>query len=240
MVWTRPVTVPYPSVWHTFKARGVDQDDDKLVSYVIQDLPEDRFEEAIEHMIGIFIHDEPTCRAKKLAEDPESVEGIREVWRELVQNRMALVCFKEGSNEIVGLNMTYVASKDDKESSKVRGQLWQEVYDSVMYFSKQSNVFERYQVGEYLAAMGLSVCPKYRGRGIATEILRARIPLCKATNLKLTSTVFTATGSQIPASKVGFEESFVMEYDELATVDPKFYFPGIQSKYCKCMSLKIE
>lgn len=51
----------------------------------------------------------------ELAEQPESVEGIREMWRELVQHRMALVCFQEGSDEIVGLNMTYVSSKNDKE-----------------------------------------------------------------------------------------------------------------------------
>lgn len=62
MVWTRPANVPYPSVWHTFRAKDVDSD--QLVNYVVQDLPEERFEEAIGHMLGIFIHDEPTCEAK--------------------------------------------------------------------------------------------------------------------------------------------------------------------------------
>lgn len=238
MVWTRPAHVPYPSVWHTFSAKDVDSD--QLVKYVVQDLPEERFEEAINHMLGIFIHDEPTCEAKKLAEDPVSVQEIGDVWRELVKHRVALICYREGSNEIAGLNMTYVACKDDKQDYTCKGDRWRDVLDSVLYFSDRSNVFERYQVDQYLAAMGLSVTPKYRGRGIATEILRARIPLCKAVGLKLTSTVFTATGSQIPAAKVGFEENFVMEYDELAKVNPRFEFPGIPSKYCKSMSLRIE
>lgn len=238
MVWTRPESVPYPSVWLTFKAKAPDSDE--LVNYTVQDLPEDRFEEAIEHLIGVFIHDEPMCRSKKLAEQPESVEGIREMWRELVQQRMALVCFQEGSDEIVGLNMTYVSSKDDKEEHVVKGSLWQEVFDAVVYFSEQGNVYDKFQVTEYLAAMGLSVSPKYRGRGIATEILRARIPLCRATGLKLTSTVFTATGSQIPAAKVGFEESFAMEYAELAKANPRFVFPGVQATHCKMMSMRIE
>lgn len=110
----------------------------------------------------------------------------------------------------------------------------------MVYFSEKGNVYDQYQVTEYLAAMGLSVSPKYRGRGIATEILRARIPLCRATGLKLTSTVFTATGSQIPAAKVGFEESFAMEYEELARANPRFVFPGVQAKHCKMMSMKIE
>ncbi|XP_062564730.1 uncharacterized protein LOC134227318 [Armigeres subalbatus] len=238
MVWTRPASVPFPSVWHTFRAKDVDSD--QLVNYVVQDLPEDRFEEAINHMLGIFIHDEPMCHAKKLAEDPVSVQEIGEIWRELVKHRVALVCYREGSDEIAGLNMTFVSCKDDKKDYAPKGDRWQDVFDAVMYFSTKSNVFERYQVDEYLSAMGLSVMPKYRGRGLATEILRARIPLCKAVGLKLTSTVFTAIGSQIPAAKVGFEETFVMEYEELVKMNSRFEFPGIPGKYCKSMSLKID
>ncbi|XP_062533694.1 uncharacterized protein LOC134202696 [Armigeres subalbatus] len=136
--------------------------------------------------------------------------------------------------------MTFVSCKDDKKDYAPKGDRWQDVFDAVMYFSTKSNVFERYQVDEYLSAMGLSVMPKYRGRGLATEILRARIPLCKAVGLKLTSTVFTAIGSQIPAAKVGFEETFVMEYEELVKMNSRFEFPGIPGKYCKSMSLKID
>lgn len=238
MVWTRPKEVPYPSVWHSFQARDVDSD--RMVNYVVQDLPEERFEEAINHMLGIFIYDEPTCNAKKLAEEPQSVKEIGDIWRELVQQRMALVCFREGSDEIAGLNMTYVSCKDDKQDYDCKGERWRDVLDTVLYFSEKSNTYERYGVDEYLTAMGLSVMPKFRGRGLATEILRARIPLCRAVGLSLTSTVFTAIGSQIPAGKVGFEETFVMEYAELAKADPRFVFPGMQSKYCKSMSLRIE
>lgn len=229
--------MPYPSVWHTFKAK--DLDSDRLVNYVVQDLPEDRFEDGVNHMCGIFIYDEPMCHAKRLAEEQQSVDDIREVWRELVKQKVAIVCFREGSDEIVGLNMTYIACKDDKDDYECKGQRWREVYDAVMYFTKQSRVFEQYQVSEYMGAFGLSVSPKYRGRGIATEILRARVPLCKAIGIPLTSTVFTAIGSQIPAAKVGFEESFIMAYDELAKADPRFVFPGVKSTHCKSMSMRI-
>ncbi|XP_055645266.1 uncharacterized protein LOC129781717, partial [Toxorhynchites rutilus septentrionalis] len=176
----------------------------------------------------------------ELAEQPVSVEDLRNVWRELVKQRLSIVCFREGSDEIVGMNMLYLADKNDTKDYTSKGDRWQDVVDAVVYFSGQSNVFERYQVNEYLGALGLSVSPNYRGRGIATELLRARVPLCKAVGLKLTSTVFTAIGSQVPAAKVGFEETLVMEYEELAKVNPRFHFPGIQSKCCKSMSLRIE
>ncbi|XP_055585458.1 uncharacterized protein LOC129738299 isoform X2 [Uranotaenia lowii] len=177
---------------------------------------------------------------RELAEQQPSVEEIRDVWRELVKQRMALVCFREGADDIVGMNVTYVSCVDDAKDYKSKGDRWQDVVDAVLYITEQSKVFERFDVTEYLTAMGLSVSPRYRGRGIATEILRARVPLAQAVGVKLTSTVFTAIGSQIPAAKVGFVETFVMDYDKLAELDPRFTFPGIQSKSCKSMSLRIE
>lgn len=36
------------------------------------------------------------------------------------------------------------------------------------------DVFKKYNIDKYMSAFGLSVSPKYRGRGIAEQILRAR------------------------------------------------------------------
>ena len=64
MPWIRPENVPYPSVWHRFQAK--DTESDEIVNYVVQDLPEDRFEEAVKHMVKFFVHDEPLCESKGL------------------------------------------------------------------------------------------------------------------------------------------------------------------------------
>uniref|UniRef100_A0A182QBT5 N-acetyltransferase domain-containing protein n=1 Tax=Anopheles farauti TaxID=69004 RepID=A0A182QBT5_9DIPT len=238
MVWKRPENVPFPSVWHTFQAK--DTDSDQLVTYRVQDLPEERYEEAIAHMMGFFVYDEPTCRAKNIVSEQQSVEEIADLWREFVKLRLVLVCFKEGSDEIAGMNMLYVSEKDDKEAYQCKGKIWGCIYDLVDYTMKIANVYERYGVDRYLGAMGLSVAPKYRGRGIATEILRARIPLCKGVGLPMTSTCFTAIGSQIAAAKAGYEETHVVSYDDLAKVDERFVFPNITTTHVKCMSKLVQ
>lgn len=46
------------------------------------------------------------------------------------------------------------------------------------------DIFTKYNVDKYLSAFGLSIAPKYRGRGIAKYILRARVPLCKEVGIK--------------------------------------------------------
>lgn len=117
---------------------------------------------------------------------------------------------------------------------------FQVIFDTICYVSRQAHVYERYGVDRYLNAMGLSVDPKYRGRGIATELLRARIPLCKAMGLKLTSTCFTGPESQAAAKKAGFKEDFSITYAELVQVDQRFVFPGIEDSFCKYMSLQVD
>uniref|UniRef100_A0A182Y8Q0 N-acetyltransferase domain-containing protein n=1 Tax=Anopheles stephensi TaxID=30069 RepID=A0A182Y8Q0_ANOST len=238
MSWKRPDNVPYPSVWHTFQAK--DTESDQLVTYRVQDLPEDRFEEAIAHMMEYFVYDEPTCRAKNIVSEQQSVDEIADLWREFVKFHLVLVCFKEGSDEIAGMNMLYVSQQSDKEEYQCKGKIWKCIYDLVDYTMKEANVYERYGVDKYLGAMGLSVAPNYRGRGIATEILRARIPLCKGVGLPLTSTCFTAIGSQVAAAKAGYEETYVVSYEDMAKVDDRFVFPNITTKYVKCMSKRVE
>lgn len=57
--WVRPLDkVPYPNVWLEFEAKE-SKDSDKLVKYRIQDLPEDRFDDAIQHMNENYMPDEP-------------------------------------------------------------------------------------------------------------------------------------------------------------------------------------
>lgn len=238
MVWKRPENVPYPTVWHTFQAK--DTDSDRLVTYRVQDLPEERFEEAIGHMMEFFVLDEPTCRAKNIVSEQQSVDEIAALWREFVKLRLVIVCFKEGSDEIAGMNMLYIAEKNDKEQYQCKGQIWRCIYDLVDNVMKEADVFERYGVDVYIGAMGLSVAPKYRGRGIATEILRARIPLCKSVGISLTSTCFTAIGSQVAAAKAGYEETYVVSYEDMTKVDDRFVFPNVTTKYIKCMTKRAD
>lgn len=55
--WTRPRTAEFPKIWTTFHARDIDSE--KIVEYRIQDLPENRFADAVEHMVSNYLKDEP-------------------------------------------------------------------------------------------------------------------------------------------------------------------------------------
>lgn len=111
------------------------------------------------------------------------------------------------------------------------------INDTLTYIINQADVFEHYQVDTCLFALGLSVNSHYRGRGIGTEILRARRALGTAVGIKLTTNPFTGAGVQSCGRKAGFEENVRFSYEELGSLG--FEFPNIKEKVITVMSLPI-
>lgn len=60
----------------------------------------------------------------------------------------------------------------------------------------------------------MAVHSAYRGLGIATEMLKVRPMLLKALGLKVTTSHFVGIAGQNAAAKAGYEENFVISYDE--------------------------
>lgn len=107
------------------------------------------------------------------------------------------------------------------------------------FAESQCDIFEHFKVSSYLTSYALLVHPNYRNRGIATQILKARIPYMKQLGLNVSATFFSSIGSQIAARKAGFEDKFVISYEELQKKFPQFDFSRVKSKFYKKMSLTI-
>lgn len=107
------------------------------------------------------------------------------------------------------------------------------------YITKQYDVFAELKCDKYLGGYGLVVLPGYRGRNIATELLKARVPFMKEIGLGVTSTVFTGIGSQTAAKKAGFEEVYAIKYTDLKQVSSQFSYLNTKSEFCKVQTLKI-
>lgn len=110
--WKRPDSVEYPKVWHRFKAR--DLNSDKLVEYRIEDLLESRADDVFKHMKDNYLADEPITQALRGENDEEHLNDYISAWKLIYAQKMPLVCYKEGSDDIVGVNWTFVSHKDDK------------------------------------------------------------------------------------------------------------------------------
>jgi hypothetical protein len=107
-----------PQIHSRFKAK--DKDSDDLVNYIIQDLPEERFEDGLNFMLKYFPTTEPMLICKKIAEDEVALKICTDIWRDLINKKVSLACFREGSDEIVGMNVLHV---DAKETHKKFGKV---------------------------------------------------------------------------------------------------------------------
>lgn len=115
-----------------------------------------------------------------------------------------------------------------------------DIFGALDYVTKQFDVFENYKVDQYLAAYGLCVNPEYRGRGIATEMLKARVPILAAFGLEVTSTAFTGIGSQIAAQRADYKEDYVISFDDIAKTFSRFDFSRSVTKFYKTMSMTVR
>lgn len=91
----------------------------------------------------------------------------------------------------------------------------------------------------FLFANGLAVKNEYRGKGIASELLKARTSFMKANDLSVTTTVFTTSGAQKAAEKSGFSDNFVISYEQLQERFKDFNFSSADTANCKISTLKI-
>lgn len=227
-----------PRAWHSFQTNF---ENNEIEEFVVQDLPREKYEDAVNFMLEHFLSDEPICKSKDVLNDAEALEEVCKLWRLVLNQNVVNACFKKGCEDIVGLNMLCVITREDFKNFKLEvreDNTWKAVHD---YALASFNLFKHYEFADkILIAYGLSVSKKYRQRGIATEILRARIPLCQHLGILLTSTVFTAIGSQKPAEKIGFQVNFEISYDKLVEYHKEFKFKNLGTSSLKLMSLVVN
>lgn len=108
MVWSRPDKPQIPTIYHTFRAKHVDSD--QLVTYRVQDFTEDRHADVIQHYRENFVDDEPLAASRKISSSEVAMAEIVSFWSWCLEQRMTVVCYKDGSDEIVGANLLHVAT----------------------------------------------------------------------------------------------------------------------------------
>lgn len=196
-------------VYHKFSVK--DKESNEIVNYKIVLLLSKYFDECIDMLLKFYVKDETFCKSKRLWEKKEALEMCSEAWREALEQHISIGCFKEGSDELIAVNIMVIAHSDDEEFFLDQQDLT-DILKVLNYTGNQFNPFEHDKVSKYLTDYGLLVHPDYRKLGIATEMLKARIPMMKELGIELTASDFTGTGSQIAAMRAGYTETYSIKY----------------------------
>ncbi|CAD1474771.1 unnamed protein product [Heterotrigona itama] len=231
-----------PKVWNIVEIKL--KNAETPIRFTIQEIPEDRYEEAIKHMCKYFIADEPMCKCMNGINDPEYVKSFEQIWRTLINHGLSIAAFTEDPNGgkpiIAGLNVLTLSFKDEKfNSDEIKSKGGQVVFDAVLHLNKEVNVFERYGIDKYMTAFGLSVNPSYRGAALGAHLLNARVNVGREYNIPVTITAFTSPISQKLAERCGFETLIEKNYDEYVDEKGNLQFPGITAKSMKLMGKRL-
>ena len=99
----------FPLTYLNFTSR--DDGDENFVNYRIEDLQEDRFDEVIGILSGLHLREEPMYSSKKVLECSQSMKEMTDNWKNMLEQKVSLVCYKEGSDEIVAVNVLGVVTE---------------------------------------------------------------------------------------------------------------------------------
>ncbi|XP_054001068.1 uncharacterized protein LOC128888341 [Hylaeus anthracinus] len=208
----------------------------------IQEIPEDRYEDVLDHMCTYFIVDEPICKCMNGAEDPEYVAQFRKTWTMLLNQGLSVGAFADnpdgGKPIIAGANILGLTFEGESLEELDMHEKEKRIMVALNELCHEAGVYKRYGVDRYMSALGLSVHPSFRGAGLGYHLLKARENIGREYNIQVTSTVFTSPISQKLAARSGFEDLLTKEFKDL--VDEKGeLFPNITSKIVKVSAKKL-
>ncbi|CAD6207589.1 GSCOCG00010240001-RA-CDS [Cotesia congregata] len=242
MVWSRPPGDPRVwSIVETVKADG------KKVKFIIQEIPPNRYAEALDHLCTVFISSEPACRSIKLIDDAESVAEIRAFWTTALNHGISIGVYEADENnqisKFAGMNVLVMGHKDeDKTITPIKSTMSraEKLITFMRNLTAEVDFSKRWGVDYYLSAAGLDVDTNYRRLGLGTHLLLAREKIAQAYNISVTFTFFSSPASQKTAEKAGLRGFFEKRWNDIVDDKGNIVFPGLGDTYCKVMEKKFE
>ncbi|XP_070492904.1 uncharacterized protein [Chironomus tepperi] len=229
-IWKRPSHLKFPKIHLKFSAADI-TGGKELVEYNIIDIPENRYEEACNFMVKHFIPYEPKLVSRNASNDIIVAEDYYNRYMYGIKQNVSVACVKTGSENFIAVNILEVHGCNDSEISfKPQSKTCIDIMEAVEYIENEADLFNRHMVDYYLSGTGLAIHPQYRGRGFATEIIKARTSILQFYDLKLTSTGFSSVAAQKAAEKAGHFIDYTISYEKLATMSQKWNFLGTNTK----------
>ncbi|PSN36462.1 hypothetical protein C0J52_18344 [Blattella germanica] len=210
--WTRPNDFPYPNVWRWHE--GKKEIEGKTPRFRIQDASEEYHDEIIEHMSTVFLIDEPICSSVGIADDPVSLKEFQDMWREYLQQRVAVVAIVEPdttpyTGRVAGCNLLGITYKSDVlDINKYKGEGFRKLIEVLEFVNKRAKIFEKFGVDFYMA----------------------RFDLGRALGIPVTSTLFSPPSTQWMGGQCGMETLVELNYEDYKDDKGRVVFQGIPNK----------
>ncbi|KAH0549122.1 hypothetical protein KQX54_006275 [Cotesia glomerata] len=217
MVWSRP-----PGDLKVWDSLEITNAAGKKLRFVIQEIPEDRYEEALDHLCDNYLRYEDMRMSLEVVNDTASVAYNRAFWKTGINQEISICTLDVTENNkvpvLAGLNILRVI---DKDTSKIKRPVTsdmvktQKIINYVQNAAGEADPCERYGVDYFLTGTGKKVGETY--------------------NIPVTSTMFSSLLAQKTAAKARFVDFLERGWDEATDDHGEPLFPGLKSLRWKQM-----
>lgn len=180
-------------------------------------IPSDRYTDVIHHLRETFFADEPLNKAANLCKRGECNKELEQHSITTLHDNLSVMAVTE-DDEIAGVVLNGVLHNGDIERSQKKLEVCQDenfkkIFNLLYDANRQVDFFTHFNVDRVFDVRILSVDSRFRGQGIAAELMSKSEEIAKENNIKVMKADATGIYSQNICTKLGFEKIAEIYYD---------------------------
>ncbi|KAK3912823.1 Dopamine N-acetyltransferase [Frankliniella fusca] len=193
-------------------------------------IPEERFDEVIAHLRDSFFADEPLNRSVSLCARGQPHRELEEHARATLRDGLSEMVLDAATDRVVGVALNGVLLPDDLSASQAKlaemdDAKFRRIFGLLYSVNRRLDLFTKYGVDRIFECRILSVDNRYRGRGLARQLLERSIETARAAGFQLVKEDATGLFSQRAAESMGFQTVCELPYEEYTDEAGRVVFP---------------
>ncbi|XP_069674095.1 arylalkylamine N-acetyltransferase 1-like [Periplaneta americana] len=187
-------------------------------------IPKERYDDVILHLRNNFFADEPLNHAVALCRPGEPHAELEEHSLTTMRDGLSQMAVHTDTGQVIGVALNGIQHPGDLAAAQAKLQTmadmkFRRIFDLLYGVNRSLDLFERHGVDRIFECRILSVDKRFRGRGLARELLRRSEQTAREQGFKLLKEDATGFFSQRVAESLGLQTVHQVRYCDYTAED---------------------
>ncbi|XP_068085812.1 arylalkylamine N-acetyltransferase 1 [Anabrus simplex] len=187
-------------------------------------IPEKRYEDVIQHLRDNFFADEPLNYSVSLCRPGEPHAELEQHSLNTLRDGLSLMAVKISTREVMGVALNGVQRPGDAAAAKLKletmtDKKFRKIFELLYDCNLKADLFSAYHVDRIFECRILSVDKRFRGRGLAKELLQRSESVARKKGFRVLKEDATGYFSQRVAESLGLEVVLEVRYSDYKSED---------------------
>ncbi|XP_055382280.1 arylalkylamine N-acetyltransferase 1-like [Condylostylus longicornis] len=210
--------------------------------FTIEVVKEEDADEFYENIKEYFLKDEPTCKYLGITH----LDEVKKYFEKSLPQKCSFKAVDE-NGKIIGVVANEV-QKRPSENDPIKtatemaiDERWKKICMLFDRISENYNIFKEYPEAKfYLAGKAVAVNPKYRGLGIAGELIKKTIEFMKENNIEPMLRICSSAYSARVMEKLNMTEVYKINYKDFIVNGEQLLKPESPHVCCRVFVLEVK